>query len=259
MASGLSGSPDNRRILFVSGGRDFFIVDSQTAKLPAGVNRSVLTSNLGRAVEEIEAKGAVLPPDLVVSLAVASTRNSDYAASARFFDKVRDKPLVNTESYFYRGLAYRETMRYKEAIADLERYARDVTSLYSRAVAYTSIGISYRRSKDTPKAIQYYEQAIKIYPGYPGSYNALAYLHALDLKRTDFTEALQLVDKALKLRPDEPNYLDTKGWILFRMRRYEEARVLLEMAHAALPNDSDVEDHLKEVTIAIGRASQRGR
>jgi tetratricopeptide (TPR) repeat protein len=236
-----------------------FIADSQSAKLPADVNKSVLTSNLMRAVVEIEARGTPLPTDLVESLAVASSRNGNYESSARFFDKVRDKPLGKVESYFYRGLAYRETARYTEAIDDLERYARETPSAYSKAVAYTSIGISYRRSKNTTKAVSYYELAIKAYPKYAGPYNALAYLQALDPKRRDFTEALALVDKALTLRPGDPNYLDTRGWVLFRMQRYEEAKTLLEMASKELPDDAEVEEHLEQVTRAIGQSKQRGR
>jgi tetratricopeptide (TPR) repeat protein len=236
-----------------------FILDSQTAPLPISVNRSVMTSNLVRASEAIEARGTALPKELVVSLAVASSQNGNYEMSARLFDKVRPQPLPALEPYFYRGLAYRETGRYREAIADLERYARDIPSPYSKAVAYTSIGISYRRSRETARAIAYYEQAIKTYPNYAGPYNSLAYLHALDPARTDFTEALVLVDKALKLRPDDPNYHDTKGWILFRMHRYEEARTFLEMAYRELPNDPDVEEHVKRVRKAIGQSIQKGR
>ena len=122
-----------------------FIADSQTVKLPADINRSVLTGNLMRAVVEIEASRTPVPADLVVSLAVASSRNGNYEWSARFFDKVREKPLAQIESYFYRGLAYRETGRYKEAIDDLERYARDVTSRTRRPWPTRPSASPYRR------------------------------------------------------------------------------------------------------------------
>lgn len=236
-----------------------FMIDSQAAALGPGTNRSVLTSNLVRASEEIEALGRSLPRDLVVSLAVASSQGGSYETSARLFDKVGRQPLPKTESYFYRGLAYRETRRYKAAIDDLQRYAKEVPSAYSKAVAYTSIGICYRRSNDTEKAAQSYRLAIRTYPNYAGPYNSLAYLQALDPKRTDFTEALRLVDKALQLRPDDPNYLDTKGWVLYRMRRYAEAKAALEIAYRELPGDEDVEGHLMEVRKAIGQSIQRGR
>ena len=236
-----------------------FMLDTQTAKLPLSVNRGVLTSNLVRASEAIEARGTPLPRDLVLSLAVASSQNGNYDASARLFDRASGQPLATIDAYFYRGLAYRETKRYKEAIDDLERYARDIPSPYSKSVAYTSIGISYRRSNDTAKAVAYYQRAIKTYPSYPGPYNSLAYLQALDPARKDFTEALGLIDRALKLEPDDPNYFDTKGWVLFRMHRYEEAKTYLEMAYRELPNDTDVHDHLMQVRKAIGQSVQRGR
>jgi hypothetical protein len=43
------------------------------------------------------------------------------------------------------------------------------------------------------------------------------------------------------------------------MHRYDEAKAFLEMAYRELPNDPDVEDHLKQVRRAIGQTVQRGR
>jgi hypothetical protein len=236
-----------------------FILDSQSVTLPGGVNRSILTGNLARAAVEIEARGTKLPNDLVVSLAVASSQSGSYETSARLFDKMQSAPLGQTDAYFYRGLAYRETRRYREAIADLEYYARTVASPYSKAVAYTSIGISHRRNKNTVKAIQSYELAIRTYPSYVGPYNSLAYLYALDERRTDFSEALALVNKALAMRPDEPNYLDTKGCVLFRMGKLGEAKTLIAQAQGKLPGDPDIEAHLAKVTKAIAQGAPRGR
>lgn len=236
-----------------------FITDTQQATQPVSVNPSVLTGNLVRAAEQIEANGTKLPSNLVVSLAIASSKNGAYTTSARLFDRSRVESLDAPESYFYRGLAYRETKRYKEAIIDLEKYAQNVASPYSKAVAFTSIGISYRRSGKPDEAVASYKRAIKVYPTYPGSYNSLAYLYALDPKRTDFSVAMDLIDKALKLRPNEPNYLDTKGWLFFRMGKYDQARTLLEEASVAQPDDADIRDHLNRVRMAMGQAAQLGK
>jgi tetratricopeptide (TPR) repeat protein len=141
----------------------------------------------------------------------------------------------------------------------LEKYATNVTSPYSKAVTLTSVGISYRRNGQPDKAVGAYERAMKADPDYPGSYNSLAYLHALDQKRTDFSAALNLIDRALKLRPNDPNYLDTKGWILFRAGRFDEATVLLETAVAAQPENVDFREHLDQARKASTRAAQLGK
>jgi tetratricopeptide (TPR) repeat protein len=41
-------------------------------------------------------------------------------------------------------------------------------------------------------------------------------------------EGLELIDKALKQRPDDYNYLDTKGWGLYKQGRNTEALEFLE-------------------------------
>jgi tetratricopeptide (TPR) repeat protein len=248
------------RILVDARARAFkFMADTQKTTLPAGVNASVMTGNLVRAAEQIEASGTKLPASLLASLAVASSKNGSYETSARLFDRTRVEPLSELEAYFYRGLAYRETKRYGDAIPDLEKFATDVASPYSKAVTFTSLGISYRRNGQPDKAVGAYERAIKAYPDYPGAYNSLAYLYALDRKRTDFSAGLDLVDQALKLRPNDPNYLDTKGWLLFRAGRYEEAEALLETAASAQPENAEIREHLDQVRKARTRTVQLGK
>ena len=56
--------------------------------------------------------------------------------------------------------------------------------------------------------------------------NNLAYF--LIDKDRNINEGLELVDKALKLNPDNYNYLDTKGWGLYKQGKYKEALEILQ-------------------------------
>lgn len=51
--------------------------------------------------------------------------------------------------------------------------------------------------------------------------NQLAYYRAL--ANTELEEALKDIDSALRDLPDEPSFLDTKAWILYRLKRFDEA------------------------------------
>ncbi len=79
--------------------------------------------------------------------------------------------------------------------------------------------------------------------------NALGY--TLADRTTRYTEALELVSRALQLQANEPAILDSMGWVLFRMGRYEESVVYLTRAYAELP-DPEVATHLGEVLWAKG-------
>ena len=56
--------------------------------------------------------------------------------------------------------------------------------------------------------------------------NALAYF--LIDKGRNVNEGLELINKTLSLSPDQYEYLDTKGWGLFKQGKYQEALVILQ-------------------------------
>lgn len=79
--------------------------------------------------------------------------------------------------------------------------------------------------------------------------NALGYTLA---DRTDrHEEALRLISRALELDPGEPAIMDSMGWVLYRMGRYEESIGFLSRAYASFP-DPEVAAHLGEVLWVSG-------
>ena len=85
------------------------------------------------------------------------------------------------------------------------------------------------------------------------AYNALGYSFADRNLRLD--EAAQLIDKALSLAPDDPFILDSKGWLLFRQGKSDEALVALQKAYAKKP-DAEIAAHIGEVLWALGRPNE---
>jgi tetratricopeptide (TPR) repeat protein len=75
-------------------------------------------------------------------------------------------------------------------------------------------------------------------------------LNALGYTLTDRTdrhqEALGLIEKALKIKPDEPFYLDSLGWVYYRLGDLDKAILYLEKAVAIQP-DVEFIAHLGEV------------
>jgi tetratricopeptide (TPR) repeat protein/TolB-like protein len=76
------------------------------------------------------------------------------------------------------------------------------------------------------KAEEYYRQAFSMQPESTMRMNNLAYF--LIDKDRNITEGLELVDKALKLNPDNYDYLNIKGWGLYKQGKYKEALEVLQ-------------------------------
>jgi Flp pilus assembly protein TadD len=97
---------------------------------------------------------------------------------------------------------------------------------------------------------------IQLRPESAQAYNALGYSYAD--RNIRLTEARELIEKALKLAPDDSFILDSMGWVLFRQGDFSGALVQLERAYA-LRNDAEIAAHIGEVLWALGRKEDARR
>jgi tetratricopeptide (TPR) repeat protein len=76
------------------------------------------------------------------------------------------------------------------------------------------------------KAEEYYRKALSSEPNNAGLMNSLAYF--LIEKDRNIYGGMELIDKALKISPNNFNYLHTKGWGLYKIGNYKEAMEKLQ-------------------------------
>lgn len=62
-----------------------------------------------------------------------------------------------------------------------------------------------------------------------------------------------MIERAVKARPNAGYIVDSLGWVLYRLGRYEEAVPHMEHAAELMPIDPIVNDHLGDVYWAVGR------
>ena len=174
-----------------------------------------------------------------------------------------------------RGWVQREAGQYAEAAKtyqevldrvlkdpDLEK---DEKVLFVRDIRYILSGV-YIDANQVNKAADQLKDLLKDDPDNPGYNNDLGYIwadHDMNLP-----EAEKLIRKAmaddrkqrLKDNPEKPDqvkdnaaYLDSLGWVLYKQKKYAEAKKFLEQAIKE-PEGLHVEilDHLAEVYLALG-------
>jgi tetratricopeptide (TPR) repeat protein len=66
-------------------------------------------------------------------------------------------------------------------------------------------------------------------------------------RRDRLEEAVALLQRALKVEPDNPSYLDSLGWAYFQQGRDDLADAPLTEAAAKLSSSSVVQDHLGDL------------
>jgi tetratricopeptide (TPR) repeat protein len=95
-----------------------------------------------------------------------------------------------------------------------------------------------------------FKKIIELEPNRAEAYNALGYSFAD--RNIRLPEALQLIEKAVKLSPDNGAILDSMGWVLFRLNRLPEALDYLQKAYKLSP-DAEVAVHIGEVLWKMGK------
>ena len=137
----------------------------------------------------------------------------------------------------------------------------------SHKEAFELLGRALKQSPDAPDLLYEHAMAaekmdrvdileanlrklIQIRPEHAHAHNALGYTLADRNQR--LPEAHQLIEKALKLTPDDPFIMDSMGWVLYRLGRNREALDYLQRAYALRP-EADIAAHLGEVLWVDGQ------
>jgi tetratricopeptide (TPR) repeat protein len=117
---------------------------------------------------------------------------------------------------------------------------------------YYEVGATYEAKGDIPQAEKYLQKSLALAPGFADAQNYLGYMWAD--RGTNLTEARRLIEMAVKTAPDNPAYLDSLAWVLFKLK--EPGKALPPMLKAIALNgrpDALMLDHLGEIYLALGR------
>jgi len=115
-------------------------------------------------------------------------------------------------------------------------------------------GAMYERMKKADLAEAEFRKILEISPDDAPALNYLGYMLAdRDIK---LPEALTLVTKALDIDPNSGAYLDSLGWVYFKMNRLPEAEENLRQALIRTPRDATVHDHMGDVLLRESKVKE---
>ena len=165
--------------------------------------------------------------------------------------------LINKKVY--------ETFDYAEFLKNNEKF-KEAIPLYTKIInqikkehplypeATDGRGIAYERIGEWDKAEIDFLSSLKINPEQAYVINYLAY--SWIEKGIKINKSLNMLEKANRLRSNDPYITDSLGWALFKLERYEEAKDYLQMAVKLLPADPIINDHYGDALWKNGKKIQ---
>jgi tetratricopeptide (TPR) repeat protein len=155
------------------------------------------------------------------------------------------------DTYIMLSQIYMRLRRWKESedsIAQAEKLAvRPEEKEYIRFLQ----GSIYERQKKYDQAEQAFRQVLQQNPSNSMALNYLGYM--LADRNSHLEEALTLIKKAIDFDPQNGAYLDSLGWVYFKLGNYDQAEENLRRAADKSPNDATVQDHLGELYARTNR------
>jgi tetratricopeptide (TPR) repeat protein len=106
-------------------------------------------------------------------------------------------------------------------------------------------GAMYERMKKFDLAEEQFRQALKLNPQSASALNYLGYM--LADRNVRLPEALEMVQKAVSMEPTNGAFLDSLGWVYFRLNKLDDAAENLRQSIARSGRDATVHDHLGDV------------
>jgi len=177
-----------------------------------------------------------------------------------YFDKGEYKTLLDAMEqakksvpkdfrvYLLRGLAFSRLDQPDQAIVELRHALQlkpdDLNTISSLALTLDGL----RRFAESDSL---YEHALRIDPKYHLVLNNYSY--SLAERGVQLSRALEMSLQAVAAEPDNASYLDTAGWIYFKMEKYEEAERYIAKAIDVGGASATVYEHMGDIYFKLGK------
>ncbi|UCD94629.1 MAG: tetratricopeptide repeat protein [Candidatus Zixiibacteriota bacterium] len=148
------------------------------------------------------------------------------------------------------GLVYRIEDSLDREITIYERGLKHMTNLEDSSRILFSLGVTLEQHGRFDHAVEAFERLLVLAPDHSQALNYLGYM--LADKGIRLEHARSLIEKALEIMPENGAYIDSYGWVLYRLGELENALAELLRAVRYEQRDPVVMEHVGDVYEALG-------
>ncbi|MCF6335447.1 MAG: tetratricopeptide repeat protein [Spirochaetales bacterium] len=184
-------------------------------------------------------------PDLSYYLGICYTNLEKYDKALLYLEQVvttHSDVLLVYQCRLILSYIYSITGRYK--LAEFELSELVGVGFESAQIYGTYSYISYSQ-KLVDKSLEYLRKAAELEPENPNVLNSLGYILANE--EIDTEESIAACKKAVRLKSEYPAYLDSLGWAYYKAGKIDEALVYLRKAFALSNTNKIIAGHLRIV------------
>lgn len=180
---------------------------------------------------------------------------ADYEAlsihSAEAIDLFPNQPIP----YFFNGVANIQLKNYTKAIESLKDGAEFVYNNNALLIQFFSnLGEAYNAIKDYENSDKAFDNALKVDPDNTFVLNNYAYY--LSLRKAKLEKAEKFSKRSNELSPNNRNYIDTYGWILYQLGKYNEAEIWLSRASKMGNKSAVILEHYGDVLYKLDKKEE---
>ena len=183
--------------------------------------------------------------NLIIGLSLAQTENP--AEAKPYLQKAIELSPNDINALSAYGYTLNQLKDYDNAV----KYLNKALTLKPGDVNLLgTLGLIFNAQEKWTECDSVYEKALKL-----DSTNALVnnnFAYALSERGLQLERAMIMVDIALKADSNNSSYLDTKGWIYFKLRQYDKAKDFIQRAISAGGESSTTLEHLGDVIFMKG-------
>jgi tetratricopeptide (TPR) repeat protein len=189
--------------------------------------------------------------DAEINLGISYILTRDFTESASIFDRMIAHYPVWSSPLYFRGLGCSRQKEYRQAIPYLEK-ARALDRK-NKSVLF-DLAAAYERAGQFGPAVKTFKALLDLYPEDAPSLNYLGYMYAE--KGTKLGEAKTMLEKALALEPKNGAYLDSYGWIFYKLGDLNQALANVSGALEYMKDDVTIYEHLAIIYDSLGRKDE---
>jgi tetratricopeptide (TPR) repeat protein len=206
-------------------------------------------ARLDRVEEALESLAGEGSDGLLIKRLQILSENGDQATVRRELEKRAQSG--SSEDLFFAAQTYQSLGLHREAIPLLERV---LTEGVESVNVFFSLGAAQERAGAHDQAEVSFRRLLEVAPDHAPTLNYLGYMWAD--RGENLKEALHMLHRAVALEPENGAYVDSLGWVYFRLGEFQEARLHMEWAVRLVPDDPTIFEHLGDIYVRLEEREQ---